>query len=89
MNEIMRLPMTRAWLVLVAATVLVFTLAENNAPARMATITIMLIAAFKLRLVFLYFMELASGVMPWRMFADVWMLVVTGIIIGLYLLAPL
>lgn len=89
MNEIMRLPMTRAWLVLVAATVLVFTLAENNAPARMATITIMLIAAFKLRLVFLYFMELASGVMPWRMFAEVWMLVVTGIIIGLYLLAPL
>ena len=89
MNELMHLPMTRAWLVLVAATVLVVTLAENNAPARIATITIMLIAAFKLRLVFLYFMELASGVMPWRLFAEVWMLVVTSIIVGFYLLAPL
>ena len=89
MNELMHLPMTRAWLVLVAATALVFTLAENNAPARIATITIMLIAAFKLRLVFLYFMELASGVMPWRLFAEVWMLVVTSIIVGFYLLSPL
>ena len=56
---------------------------------RIATITIMLIAAFKLRLVFLYFMELASGVTPWRLFAEVWMLVVTSIIVGFYLLAPL
>jgi heme/copper-type cytochrome/quinol oxidase subunit 4 len=85
----MSLPMTRAWLVLITATLLVFALAENDAPARIATVTIVLIAAFKLRLVFLYFMELASGVMPWRMFAEVWMLVVTSVIVGLYLLSPL
>ena len=48
----------------------------------------MLIATFKMRLVFLYFMELASGAKPWRMFAEVWMLVVTGIIVGVYMISP-
>ena len=89
MSELWHLPMTRAWLVLVAATLMVLILAENDAPARIATITIMLIAAFKLRLVFLYFMGLASGVRPWRMFAEVWMLVVISVIVGIYLLTPL
>ena len=89
MSELWRLPITRAWLVLVAATLVVLIVAENHAPARLATIAIMLIAAFKLRLVFLYFMELASGVRPWRMFAEVWMLVVTGGIVSIYLLTPL
>lgn len=89
MSDLWHLPITRAWLVLVAATLVVFTLAENDAPARIATIAIMLIAAFKLRLVFLYFMELASGVRPWRMFAEVWMLVVTSVIVSIYLLTPL
>lgn len=88
MNELWHLPITRAWLVLVVATLLVFTLAENDAPARIASITIMLIATFKMRLVFLYFMELASGAKPWRMFAEVWMLVVTGIIVGVYMISP-
>ena len=89
MSDLWHLAITRAWLVLVAATLVVFTLAENDAPARIATIAIMLIAAFKLRLVFVYFMELTSGVRPWRMFAEVWMLVVTGGIVSIYLLTPL
>lgn len=88
MNKIWHLPATRAWLVLVAATALVFTLAENNAPAGIATIAIVLLAAFKLRLVFLYFMELSRDAMPWRMFAEVWMVVVTSLILGIYLLTP-
>lgn len=88
MKALWRLPITRAWLALVSATLLVFALVENEAPARMATIAIVLIAAFKLRLVFLHFMELSSGVMPWRRLAEIWIAVVTTLIVGLYLLTP-
>lgn len=89
MSALFALPMTRAWLALVAATLVVFALVENDAPARMATIAIILIAAFKVRLVFLYFMELASGAMPWRLVAEIWVAVVTLVIVGGYLFAPL
>ena len=86
MNSLFKLPMTRAWLLLVAATLTVAALVENDAPARGATIAIMLIAAFKLRLVFLHFMELSSGAMPWRGVAEAWVAVVTAVILGAYLL---
>lgn len=89
MSALLSLPMTRAWLALVAATLTVFALVENDAPARAATIAIILIAAFKVRLVFLHFMELSSGAMPWRLVAEVWIAVVTAVILGAYLLTPL
>lgn len=88
MSALLALPMTRAWLALVAATLVVFALVENDAPARIATLAIILIAAFKVRLVFLYFMELASGAMPWRLVAEIWVAVVTLVILGAYLFAP-
>jgi hypothetical protein len=59
MSTMLSLPMTRAWLALIAATLAVFALVENDAPARGATVAIILIAAFKVRLVFLHFMELS------------------------------
>lgn len=89
MNALMNLPMTRAWVLLVAATLTVAALVENDAPARGATIAIILIAAFKVRLVFLYFMELSSGAMPWRGVAETWVTVVTAVILGGYLIAAL
>ncbi len=88
MNALFSLTVTRAWLALVLATLVVFALIENDAPARIATIAIVLIAAFKVRLVFLYFMELASGAMPWRLVAEVWVAVVACLILGAYLLTP-
>ena len=88
MSALFALPITRAWLALVAATLVMFALVENDAPARMATTAIVLIAAFKVRLVFLYFMELASGAMPWRLMAEIWVGVVTLVIIGAYLFTP-
>ncbi len=81
-------PVTRAWLTLMVATLAVFALAENAAPARAATVGVLLIAAFKIRLVFLHFMELATGAMPWRAILEVWVAVVTAIIVGTYLLTP-
>lgn len=88
MSALFALAMTRAWLALVVATLVVFALLENDAPARTATVAIVLIAAFKVRLVFLYFMELASGAMPWRLVAEVWVAVVTCLILGAYLFTP-
>jgi heme/copper-type cytochrome/quinol oxidase subunit 4 len=78
------LAITRAWFALVALSVLVFALIEGEAPARVATIAIVVIAVFKVRLVFLYFMELAAGAMPWRRVATIWMTAVLAILIGLY-----
>ncbi|MCC6709791.1 MAG: cytochrome C oxidase subunit IV family protein [Gammaproteobacteria bacterium] len=89
MNSLFKLPMTRAWLALFAATLTVAVLVENDAPARSATIAIILIAAFKLRLVFLHFMELSSGAMPWRLVAEIWVAVVTAVILGGYLITAL
>ena len=88
MNTSRQLPITRAWLALVGATLIVFALVENEAPARLATVAVVLIAAFKLRLVFLHFMELSHGAMPWRRLAEIWIAAVTAMIVGLYLLAP-
>ena len=88
MSALLSLSMTRAWLALVLATLVVFALIENDAPARMATVAIELIAAFKVRLVFLYFMELAGGAMPWRLVAEVWVAAVTVVILGAYLFTP-
>lgn len=88
MSRLLSLPVTRAWLVLLVATLVVFALAEHDASARIATCAIVLIAAFKLRLVFLYFMELTSAVMPWRLVAEIWMGVVTLLILGTYLATP-
>ena len=88
MTGLLRLPATLAWFALVTATLVVCLLAENTAPARTVTIAIILIASFKIRLVFLYFMELANGAMPWRLVAEVWMFVVTALIIGIYSFTP-
>lgn len=88
MSGLARLTVTRAWAVLALATLVVFALAENDAPARAATLATLLIAAFKIRLVFLHFMELAAGAMPWRAILEVWVAVVTAIIVGAYLLTP-
>ena len=88
MSGMLRHTVTRAWAVLAIATVLVFALAENDAPARVATVAIVLIAAFKIRLVFLHFMELADGAMPWRAVLEGWVALVTLLIAGLYCLTP-
>lgn len=88
MQPVARHPMTLAWAVLVAATLAVYGLAESSAIGRAATVGIVLIAAFKIRLVFLWFMELRSGAMPWRAVAEGWILLVTAIIVAGVLLTP-
>jgi heme/copper-type cytochrome/quinol oxidase subunit 4 len=87
MSDVMRLHATRAWTVLVAAGMLSWALTEKAAAVRFATTAVILIAAFKVRLVVIYFMELQWQSRPWRVVFELWTLAVTGIILGGYWLA--
>ena len=80
MNGLLRQPVTIVWALLVTATLTVYALAESAAGGRYAALAIVFIAEFKIRLVFLWFMELRSGAMPWRLVADCWIGLVTLII---------
>lgn len=88
MRSVLREPVTLVWLLLIRATALLFLLAESRHAAPAMTAAMSTIAAFKVRLVFLHFMQLASGVMPWRALAEAWVLVVTALIPALYFATP-
>lgn len=81
MKAFIQNPMTMAWGALLIATLLSVTLAESATAARIASTAVILIAAFKVRLIFLYFMELNSGAMPWRAILEVWTAVSAGILL--------
>jgi heme/copper-type cytochrome/quinol oxidase subunit 4 len=78
---------TRVWLVLVALTLASFALAEGAHAARLAATAVILIAAFKVRLVFVYFMELEWKPLPWRFLFELWTVASAAIIIGGYWVA--
>jgi len=62
-------------------------LSNETLPPKLATASILLIAALKARLVLLYFMELRHVHGAWRRFFELWVLLVTVMIFGLYWLA--
>jgi cytochrome c oxidase subunit IV len=79
---------TAVWLLLLSVAVLSWWLVEHDAiPARVATTTALVIAAFKARLVFLHFMELRSAPWPWRWLFEAWALLCTSAIVAAYWVA--
>ena len=78
---------TLVWLGLTLATILTLWLSENELRApRIAVTGAVLIAAVKVRLVFLYFMELRQA--PWglRLIFEVWVVAcTTAILVGYWL----
>lgn len=76
------------WLLLVGATLVSFALTENVPAARLATSAVILIAAFKIRLVVIHFMEVPWAARPWRFVLEAWIAAVTLLILGGYWLAP-
>jgi heme/copper-type cytochrome/quinol oxidase subunit 4 len=84
MSNAFRLPATRVWLALVAMTLLSWWLAEHASAARIAATSVILIAAFKVRLVFIYFMEIKWRPKPWRYVYEFWTVVITVVILGGY-----
>jgi hypothetical protein len=87
MNATLHLTSTQAWVLLIALALLSWTLTEHGGAARLATTAVVLIGATKVRLVVTHFMELQPGHMPWRRAFDVWVVVVSAIILGGYWLA--
>jgi hypothetical protein len=79
---------TGPWLALVAATLASFALAETLPAARIATTCVMLIAAFKVRLVVAHFMEAPWSARPWRLALETWIAAVTLLILAGYWLTP-
>ncbi len=87
MSGLLGRPATRAWLALVAVTLVSFALAEGAASPRLAATLVMLIAAFKVRLVVVHFMELRWRPLPWRVLLECWTVAITLVIVGGYWLA--
>lgn len=75
------------WLFLMAATLGSAWLAEHHAFAgHLTAVFVMLVAFFKGRAVMLYFMELRGAPLAWRMVFEVWGIVSTLVIVGLWTL---
>jgi heme/copper-type cytochrome/quinol oxidase subunit 4 len=80
-------PAARVWLVLVLLTSTSFALAERAPSAGLAATAVVLIAALKVRLVFVHFMELRWRPLPWRLVFELWTLAAAAIIVCGYWLA--
>jgi caa(3)-type oxidase subunit IV len=85
-RSLLREPTSLVWMVLMLATVAsTWWLSKDAFGAKTGTVAIFLVAAFKVRLVLLYFMELRRAPLPLRLVFEAWVLVCTGAILGLYL----
>jgi heme/copper-type cytochrome/quinol oxidase subunit 4 len=72
------------WLLLIAASLLSWLLTEDSRVARLASTAVIMIAAFKVNLVIVYFMELRWQPAPVRFLLSAWLVLVSTIIIGGY-----
>jgi hypothetical protein len=89
MSALVWLPATRVWLVLMAAAVLSWMISEHSTAAKVATSAVVLIAALKVRLIVMHFMELRWRPRPWRILFELWISGVTAIILGGYWMTEL
>ncbi|HSV71937.1 MAG TPA: cytochrome C oxidase subunit IV family protein [Methylibium sp.] len=80
---------TAVWALLVGATLTAWWLADGHGlPARLATTAALLIAAFKVRLVLLHFMELRHAPLRWRAVFEAWLVICSGVILAGYWHGP-
>jgi heme/copper-type cytochrome/quinol oxidase subunit 4 len=76
---------TAIWLLLLSVTGLSWWLVEHHSvSARIASTAALAMAAFKVRLVFLHFMELHTAPLRWRLVFEAWVIVFFGIILRGY-----
>ena len=73
-----------SWLVLVAATVVSWAVGAEHGTGSMVAIVVLAIAAIKVRLVGLDFMELRHAPIPLRAFFEAYCFVVWAVLSGLY-----
>jgi hypothetical protein len=91
MRSVVRTRATGVWFILVIATTVSWMLGTDhglgNHSHRFASVVILMVALFKVRLVGLYFMELRDAPLPLRGLFEGYCVVVCGLTIGMYLLA--
>ena len=81
-------PVTLVWMVLMLATCAsTWWLKSGASTSMIATVAILVIAAVKVRLVMIHFMELKNAPMRWRLAFETWVLVFPGIIFAGFWLA--
>ena len=84
--ELLRKPVSIVWAALMLATyATTWLLSNNSVTPEVATVTIMLIAAFKVRLVMRHFIEVRRAPLALRFVCDGWLLAVTALILTVYL----
>jgi len=74
-----------SWLVLIAATLVSYALGADHGTGSVMAVVVLGIAAIKIRLVGLDFMELRSAPIPLRVAFEGYCLVLWGLLSGLYL----
>ena len=83
---LLRKPVSMVWIVLMVATcVSTWMLSKDAFAPTVAAVGVLLIAAFKIRLVMLHFMELRDAPIPVRLAFEAWIVVATGVVLGFYL----
>jgi hypothetical protein len=75
----------RSWLVLLAATLVTFSISDNHAIGTYAGIATLLISYLKGRLVVLDFMELRHAPALWRGLFEAWVLIISAVLLVAYL----
>lgn len=79
-------PASVVWVILMLATATsTWWVSKDAATASTATVLIMVIAAIKVRLVLIHFMDLGHAPLRWRVLFEAWIVVCTAIILGVYL----
>ncbi|MCU1649604.1 MAG: hypothetical protein QOK26_1003 [Pseudonocardiales bacterium] len=85
---LLRNPATIVWLVLVLATsASTWLLSKDAFSPVVGTIGVFLIAAVKIRLVIMRFMEINHAPRPWRIYFEAWVVGATALILGFYLVS--
>lgn len=77
---------TAIWALLIGVTVVTtWVLSKNAFSAGVGSVATLLLAAWKVRLVLLDYMELRHAPIPMRIAFEIWAVAVTGMLIGFYL----
>ena len=84
--ELLCKPVSIVWAALMLATcATTWLLSGNSVTPEVATMTIVLIAALKVRFVIRHFMEVRRAPLALRLVCDGWLLAVTALIVTVYL----
>ena len=85
MPRLLRNSITAVWFLLMAATLSSWQLGVQESTSA-ATVAVLAVAFTKAWFVGMYFMELRNAPLPLRLLFQAWIVLVCGVLIGLYLL---